>query len=134
VVSDADTGALVLVGGKLTTYRRMAQDAVDRLTDRPCHTHRLALVGAGPGPPAPPALARRYGAEAAAVAAAGSVLPLAPGVPACEAELRWAVEHELALTAEDLADRRTRAGLVHPWRMAVLEAAERLEVLSTVGQ
>jgi glycerol-3-phosphate dehydrogenase len=127
VLQDEETGALVVVGGKLTTYRRMAQDAVDRLTDRPCRTHRLPLVGAGPIPAAaPPTLARRYGAEAAAVAAHGSVAPLAPGVPVCEAELRWAVEHELALTAEDLADRRTRAGLVPEWRAAVLDAAERL--------
>ena len=123
------------MGGKLTTYRRMAQDAVDRLTDRRCHTRRLPLVGAGPVPPsAPPALARRYGAEADAVAAAGPVAPLDPHVPVCEAELRWAIEHELALTAEDLADRRTRAGLVPAWRAAVLEAAERLELVSTVGR
>jgi glycerol-3-phosphate dehydrogenase len=135
VVRDAQTGALVLVGGKLTTYRRMAQDAVDRLTQRRCHTQRLPLVGAGPAAAsAPPALVRRYGAEANLVAAGGPVAPLAPDVPVCEAELRWAIEHELALTAEDLADRRTRAGLVSAWRGAVLEAAERLELVSTVGQ
>jgi glycerol-3-phosphate dehydrogenase len=134
VVRDEETGALVLVGGKLTTYRRMAQDAVDRLTQRPCQTHRLALVGAGPAAGASPALVRRYGGEAAAVAAMGSVAPLAPDVPVCEAELRWAVEHELALTAEDLADRRTRAGLVPAWRAAVFEAAHRLVGVSTVGQ
>ena len=59
----------------------------------------------------------------APVAALGPVEPLAPGVPACEAELRWAAAHELALTPEDLADRRTRAGLVPEWREAVLAAA-----------
>ena len=124
VLRDPATGALALVGGKLTTYRRMAQDAVDEITDRPCRTESLALAGA-PGAPAgaPPRLARRYGAEAPAVAALGSTEPLAPGVPVCEAELRWAVEHELALTLEDLADRRTRAGLVPEWRDAVLAAA-----------
>jgi glycerol-3-phosphate dehydrogenase len=126
VVADPGTGALVLVGGKLTTYRRMAQDAVDRLTDRPCRTTRLALVGAGRVDRSP--LGRRYGAEADVVAARGSLAPLAPGVPACEAELRFAVEHELALCAEDLADRRTRAGLVPEWRAAVLAAADRLEL------
>ena len=57
------------------------------------------------------------------MAALGSTEPLAPGVPVCEAELRWAVAHELALTPEDLADRRTRAGLVPEWREAVLAAA-----------
>jgi glycerol-3-phosphate dehydrogenase len=124
VLRDPDTGALALVGGKLTTYRGMAQDAVDRITDRRCVTHRLPLAGApGPAPGTPPRLARRYGAEAAEVAAAGSLEPVAPGVPVCEAELAWGVEHELALTAGDLVDRRTRAGLVPEWREAAIAAA-----------
>ena len=115
---------ITVTGGKFTAYRRMAQDVVDLVSMRPGRTRRLALVGA-PGAPAGalPRLARRYGAEATAVAAAGSVEPIAPGVPVCEAELRWAVEHELALTPEDLADRRTRAGLVPEWREVVLAAA-----------
>jgi glycerol-3-phosphate dehydrogenase len=113
----------------------MAQDAVDRITERPCRTHELPLIGApvagsprggtagGSGGAALARLVRRFGAEAAAVAQLGSTEPLAPGVPVCEAELRWAVEHELALTPEDLADRRTRAGLVPEWRAPVLAAA-----------
>jgi glycerol-3-phosphate dehydrogenase len=101
----------------------MAQDAVDRITERPCRTARLALVGAGPAAGAPPRLGRRFGAEAAAVAELGSTEPLAPGVPVCEAELRWAAAHELAITPEDLSDRRTRAGLVPEWREVVLAAA-----------
>jgi len=131
VLTDPATGALSLVGGKLTTYRRMAQDVVDRLTDRACRTPGLPLVGA-PGAPAGtlPRLARRYGAEAPALAAAPAELlePVARGVPVSGAELRWAVEHELALTVEDLADRRTRAGLVPEWRAATLAAAARLEL------
>jgi glycerol-3-phosphate dehydrogenase len=126
VVEDAETGALTVVGGKLTTYRAMARDAVDRITDRPCRTAKLPLVGSPRGAAAsgvPARLVRRCGAEAEAVAALGSTEPLAPGVPVCEAELRWAAEHELALTPEDLADRRTRAGLVPEWREAVLAAA-----------
>jgi glycerol-3-phosphate dehydrogenase len=119
-----DAGVLTLVGGKLTTYRAMAQDVVDRLTDRPCMTRALPLVGAPGAPGGTPArLARRYGAEAASVAAAGSLEPVAPGVPVCEAELRWAVAHELALCPEDLVERRTRAGLVPEWREAAQAAA-----------
>jgi glycerol-3-phosphate dehydrogenase len=137
VLTDPATGALALVGGKLTTYRRMAQDAVDRITDRPCRTHRLPLVGApdgpavAPGGPAPARLTRRYGAEAAGVVALagerGELLePIAPGVPVCGAELLWAEAHELALTPEDLLDRRTRAGLVPAWREAVTAATAEL--------
>jgi glycerol-3-phosphate dehydrogenase len=45
-------GVVTVVGGKLTTYRRMAEDAVDRAVARarlvagPCRTRRLPLVGA----------------------------------------------------------------------------------------
>jgi glycerol-3-phosphate dehydrogenase len=137
VVEDPDTGALAIVGGKLTTYRRMAQDVVDRLTERPCRTPRIPLVGAAPpaalrAVDAPEPLVRRYGTEAPAVVelAAGRpelLEPLAPGVPACGAELLWAIRHELALTADDLVDRRIRAGLVPAWREAALAAVERLE-------
>jgi len=132
-------GVVAIVGGKLTTARRMAQDAVDRIAARPgvragaCTTRKLPLVGAQPPGGAPPAgvperLVRRYGAEAprvAALAAGDPALlePIAPGVPVCRAELRFAVAHELALTAEDLLDRRTRVGLVPEWRVAALDAA-----------
>jgi glycerol-3-phosphate dehydrogenase len=134
VLRDPATGALALVGGKLTTYRRMAQDAVDQITDRPCRTARLPLVGAPGGSAGAPArLARRYGAEAAEVAEAGSLEPVAPGVPVCEAELRWAAAHELALTPSDLVDRRTRAGLVPEWREAALAAVARMGVEELAG-
>ena len=133
LATDPDSGALVIVGGKLTTYRRMAQDVVDRTSDRPCRTHRLPLVGAAPpgrlrAVAAPERLVRRYGTEAPAVAALADgrpelLEPLGPGVPACGAELLWAARHELALTPEDVADRRTRAGLIPDWRKAVLAAA-----------
>jgi len=136
IVEDPASGALAVVGGKLTTYRRMAQDVVDRLTTRPCRTHRLPLVGAAPpsalrSVAAPERLVRRYGTEAPAVAALADgreelLDPVAPGVPVCAAELLWATRHELALTTEDLADRRTRAGLVPAWRAATVAAAEHL--------
>ncbi|MFT7839455.1 glycerol-3-phosphate dehydrogenase/oxidase [Saccharothrix sp. BKS2] len=90
-----------VVGGKLTTYRRMAADAVDatRLTTVPCRTATLPLVGATPPTaPAPAHLVARYGGEAPRVAELG--------------EVAWAVHHEGALTADDILDRRTRIGLV----------------------
>jgi len=141
VLEDPGTRALTVVGGKLTTYRRMAQDVVDRLSDRPCRTHRMPLVGAGPPGAriaAPARLVRRFGSEAPAVAALAEgrpelLEPVAPGVPVCGAELAWAVAHELALGEDDLADRRTRAGLVPEWRAAVVEAARRLELAPAAG-
>jgi glycerol-3-phosphate dehydrogenase len=139
IVADPASGAIAIVGGKLTTYRRMAQDAVDRITDRPCRTARVPLVGAAGAAElrsvgAPERLVRRYGTEAPAVLALADgrpdwLEPVGEGVPYCGAELLWAARHELALTAADLADRRTRAGLVPAWRAVVMAAAE--EVLES---
>ena len=48
------TGVVTVVGGKLTTYRRMAEDAVDRVVAEsrldagPCRTRSLPLAGAAP--------------------------------------------------------------------------------------
>lgn len=117
-------GVLVIVGGKLTTYRRMAQDAVDRAvkllgSDAACRTQTLPLVGATsrPGVGAP-RLSRRFGAEAAEVAVAGPAEPIATGVPALRSEVAWAVRAEGAVTAEDVLDRRLRLDLVPAWREA----------------
>jgi glycerol-3-phosphate dehydrogenase len=134
LIVEDPSGALAIVGGKLTTYRRMAEDVVDRLTDRPCRTARLPLVGAAPpaalrSVAAPERLVRRYGTEAPAVVALADGRPelLAEIVPGlCGADLLWGARHEFALTPDDLVDRRVRAGLVPAWRAAALEAVERL--------
>ncbi|MFC7381421.1 glycerol-3-phosphate dehydrogenase/oxidase [Sphaerisporangium rhizosphaerae] len=137
----APDGVLTVVGGKLTTYRRMAQDAVDAAFPDapPSPTARLPLVGAplpGGGTPGfdaaggpPRRLVERYGAEAAAVhALAGRDPAWAERLPlgVTVAELVWAVRHEGALDAGDLLDRRTRIGLVADDRAAALPAAERV--------
>ncbi|MER5204181.1 glycerol-3-phosphate dehydrogenase/oxidase [Streptomyces sp. NPDC002825] len=132
-------GIVTVVGGKLTTYRRMAQDAVDAavaargLTAGACRTASLPLVGAArPGTLAgldvPPRLVQRYGSEATAVHALGLeepalAEPVVPGHPVTGAELVWAVRHEGALDASDLLDRRTRIGLVPEDRALAEEAA-----------
>ncbi|WP_037679887.1 glycerol-3-phosphate dehydrogenase/oxidase [Streptomyces griseus] len=141
VITSPD-GIVTVVGGKLTTYRRMAQDAVDaavtaaRLDAAPCRTARLPLVGAAPPRvldtlPAAPRLLRRYGTEAPAVQALAARDPrlddrLLPGHPATRAELLWAIRHEGALDEADLLDRRTRVGLVPEDRAAALEAVREL--------
>ncbi len=144
------TGVVTVVGGKLTTYRRMAQDAVDAavartgLTAGPCRTRALPLVGAGgPADPAAPAgIAARYGSEASRVVAeaAGNpalLRPIAPGVATTMAELLFAVRHEGALDVGDLLDRRTRIGLVPAYRdqatRPAREALARAAVPVTAG-
>jgi glycerol-3-phosphate dehydrogenase len=138
VFTSAD-GIVTVVGGKLTTYRRMAQDAIDAvvsvrgLTAGPSRTTQLPLVGAGSpaelaAVAAPPRLVRRYGTEAAGVAAMAAgddrlLEPLAPGIATTPVELLWGLAHEGALDVDDLLDRRTRIGLVPADRAVALPAA-----------
>jgi glycerol-3-phosphate dehydrogenase len=146
VLTAAD-GLVTVVGGKLTTYRRMAQDAVDAALARagagsgsgsgveagPCRTRDVPLVGAAARGalarvPVPAQLVRRYGTQAVdVVAAAGAdpalLEPVCPGVDTCAAELLFAVRHEGALDVEDLLDRRTRIGLAAADRAAAVPAA-----------
>ncbi|GLX54343.1 glycerol-3-phosphate dehydrogenase [Streptomyces hygroscopicus subsp. hygroscopicus] len=137
-------GVTTVVGGKLTTYRRMAQDAVDAATGArglpvpPSPTAGLPLVGAAAPErlralPVPRRLVRRYGTEALAVHALSTedpalAAPVLPGHPVTRAELVWAARHEGALDESDLLDRRTRIGLVPKDREAALGAAR--EVLT----
>ncbi|MFC6086240.1 glycerol-3-phosphate dehydrogenase/oxidase [Sphaerisporangium aureirubrum] len=139
-VLTAPDGVVTIVGGKLTTYRRMAQDAVDAaVPEAPrSRTARLPLVGASSVPggrpepvpgDVPRRLAERYGHEAAAVRRLALEEPWAAGelpLGVTAAELVWAVRHEGALDAADLLDRRTRIGLVPEDRAAALPVAERI--------
>ncbi|MFJ9756872.1 glycerol-3-phosphate dehydrogenase/oxidase [Streptomyces sp. NPDC101149] len=135
-------GVITVVGGKLTTYRRMAEDAVDaavaahRLSAGPSPTAAVPLVGAAPPQAlaalrAPQRLISRYGTEAEAVHALATgepdlAGPVLPGHPTTRAELLWAVRHEGALDAADLLDRRTRIGLVPADRAVALPTAHAL--------
>lgn len=114
VVSEA--GLVTVTGGKWTTYRRMAQDTVERayavggLPPRACVTARLPLHGWAPRPPDDAHLSV-YGAEAPAVAALGGGL-LDEALPYRVGEVVWAARHEMARTVEDVLARRTRALLL----------------------
>ena len=120
LVRRGESGVITVTGGKLTTYRRMAQDAVDLISDKPCRTTQVALVGAGPAPPAlalPARLIRRYGAEAARVASLADehpelLEPLTPEVGVRGVELVFAVRCEGARSIDDVLERRTRLSLV----------------------
>ena len=133
-IIESDDGLLSVVGGKLTTYRRMAEDGIDEAVRRrlgagrvpASRTRDVPLVGAWPRArlaeiDAPARLVRRYGAEAPFAAR----LPAGPGA-ACGVtaqELQWGVQVEGALTIADLLDRRTRLGLVTSDRDASTDAA-----------
>ena len=104
-------GLVTITGGKWTTYRRMAEEtvaiaqSVGRLPERPCPTAGLRLHGAtrdfSPDP---------YGCDREAVnALPGARICVQDGLNLTEAEVRYAVRHELARTVEDVLARRHRA-------------------------
>ncbi len=115
----SSSGLLTIAGGKWTTYRRMAEDAVDhaivlaRLTERPCVTRDLHIHGF-----------HRHAADFGALGIYGSDAigirellrknpalgePLHSALPIVGAEVIWAARHEQARTVEDVLARRTRA-------------------------
>jgi len=142
VIEDGSTGAVTVVGGKLTTYRQMAQDAVDVVAARPgvnagrCRTTAMPVIGAparGTSPPhgVPARLWRRFGTEVGEIMTLAHdrpelLQPITPELPVLGVELIAAFEREGAMTAEDVLDRRTRLGLVPAWRTAAQPAVEQL--------
>jgi glycerol-3-phosphate dehydrogenase len=122
---------ITITGGKLTTWRRMAKLAVDRIVERdgreaPCRTHEIPLGMAveeaglprveGVPDDAYGHLAGRYGYAARdvlllaadRVELAGRILP---GRPDLLAEAVYAARREQALRVADVLLRRTRLGL-----------------------
>ncbi|MGX1788911.1 FAD-dependent oxidoreductase [Bosea sp. NPDC055332] len=126
----APDGLVTIVGGKLTTSRHMAEQTIDAAQQvlgrkERCRTRSAHLIGAaGYDPQAITAsgglaaqLGERYGTEACFVsdllaADPRLVAPIVEGLPYCEAEVVYAVRHELAGTVEDVLSRRIRARLM----------------------
>jgi glycerol-3-phosphate dehydrogenase len=118
-----ERGLVTITGGKLTTFRPMAMDALlaaavdlppfDR-TERPVFTRVPEPNVPGLGGAARGRLAGRYGANAVdVVAAAGpGELESIEGTGILWAELRWAAQHEAVVRLDDLLLRRTRLGLL----------------------
>ncbi len=102
LVIDPVSGLLTVAGGKWTTYRRMAEDAVDiaqtlgSLPVRPCLTATLAIDAA----------------DVAGVAAANGESPLHPALPLTAAAVRWYCREEMARRLEDVLARRSRCLLL----------------------
>jgi glycerol-3-phosphate dehydrogenase len=133
-VSVEAEGLVRVSGGKYTTYRVMAEDAVNAVLGsaagkRPSATAELPIQGAaaradldalaarlmttgGLGEDVARSLVDRHGTEASDIVELGRALdlarPLLAGFPFLEAEVAWAVEHELAMTLDDVFARRIR--------------------------
>lgn len=142
-VQSAPSGLVSVTGGKLTTYRKMAEDAIDRVVAnlgdvpsraRRSRTRHLRLHGAPrpddrtglrPGVPAAVQtyLRARHGRDADAVLAIGVerpelLEPIVEGLPYLGAEVLYAVREEMAQSVDDVLARRTRAVIQDAHRAA----------------
>jgi glycerol-3-phosphate dehydrogenase len=113
------SGLLTIVGGKWTTYRHMAEDAVNhaitlgKLADSKCVTEELRIHGYVEHTELIEPLFV-YGSDAVKIQALAEESPelarkLHPDLPYIAAEVIWAVRQEMARTLDDVLARRTRA-------------------------
>jgi glycerol-3-phosphate dehydrogenase len=129
---ETSSGMLTITGGKLTTWRRMAKQTVDRLVERegreaPCHTSEIPLgmearaedleAREEVGEEARAQLAFRYGHAARAVLDLARedprlASPIVPGRPDLLAEVAIAARREQARSVADVLLRRTRLGIL----------------------
>ncbi|MDR5693855.1 MAG: glycerol-3-phosphate dehydrogenase/oxidase [Armatimonadota bacterium] len=147
-------GFLSIIGGKLTTYRKMAQDTVDLLLRRmgqyrPCRTEEVLLDGSenyaearqlleGSArqfewePGIVDRLLRAYGdrallIQAIAVERPRLGRPLIPGVPVLGAEIAFIVRHEMAVRLADVLFIRTPLAI-----LALRELPETVECAAEI--
>jgi glycerol-3-phosphate dehydrogenase len=134
---ETSSGLVTITGGKLTTWRRMAKLAVDRIVERegreaPCRTEEIP-IGLPEDPAALPDLpgveedtrvhlAARYGHAARDVLRLAAAAPhltrrLSPDLPDIAAEPAFAAGHEQARSLADALLRRTRLGLLDARRL-----------------
>ncbi|WP_194846879.1 glycerol-3-phosphate dehydrogenase/oxidase [Candidatus Neptunochlamydia vexilliferae] len=116
------SGLITIAGGKWTTYRKMAEDVVDKalqlggFDEIPCKTKTLKLHGwmEGADPLDPWST---YGTDRAKIETLIEEDPTLgelfdPKLPYLKGEVVWAVREEMARTVEDVLSRRTRSLLL----------------------
>ncbi|KAJ1722337.1 mitochondrial glycerol-3-phosphate dehydrogenase [Coemansia erecta] len=138
MIHESDSGLITIAGGKWTTYREMAKETVDRAVTsfalrplRDCQTEHVRLIGShawsdtmfiklvqsfGVDLDVAQHLAHNYGDRAWAVCALADRSAqqealgerIHPRYPFVDAEVRYAVQYEYALSAVDVIARRTR--------------------------
>jgi glycerol-3-phosphate dehydrogenase len=136
------TGVVSIAGGKLTTYRKMAEHTVDEVLKQvgkktACKTKRLRFVGATAKSSKKLDrealhLYQRFGSEAQTIQQliagdASLAEPLIVGLPYLRAEAIFAVRFEMARTLDDILSRRTRARIINrPASLASAHAVAKL--------
>jgi glycerol-3-phosphate dehydrogenase len=136
------TSVVSIAGGKLTTYRKMAEHTVDEVLKQvgkktACKTKRLRFVGATAKSSKKLDrealhLYQRFGSEAQTIQQliagdASLAEPLIVGLPYLRAEAIFAVRFEMARTLDDILSRRTRARIINrPASLASARAVAKL--------
>ena len=131
----SDHSLITITGGKWTSYRKMAEDTVDKagvlglLPLRKCMTRRFPIHGYREHPDLTNHL-YVYGSDMPAIAELmrqGYDTKLVEGLDYTEAEVVWAVREEMARTVEDVLARRVRILFVDARR--AVQAAPRVAQL-----
>ena len=127
-VAATKSGMITVTGGKLTTYRKMAEDAVDQALlslDKKarCKTKGLPLIGASSknvknSDARDQHLFSRFGSESQIIRDLikqdeSLKEQLIPGLPYLRAEAVFAVTHEMAITLDDILSHRTRSRIIN---------------------
>ncbi len=120
----SDSGLVTIVGGKWTTYRKMAEDTLNHAAliggfdNRSCVTENLHIHGwRSPHAPELPDSLAVYGSDAPKVQELVQSEPalgelIHPRLPYIKASIVWGARQEQARTVEDILSRRTRALLL----------------------
>ncbi len=113
------SGLITVIGGKWTTYRKMAEDTVDQamligqLKASPCTTHNLPIFGYDESLNLTEDPLAVYGSEKQALLDLEDEMPvyrelISESLPLKASQVIWAVRHEMARTLEDMLARRVR--------------------------
>lgn len=132
----SESGLVTIAGGKWTTYRKMAEDTIDRamlvagLEQKNCETKELRIHGWLKSVDRNHPL-HMYGSDKVGLEKLLHENPdwneqIHPNLPYLKGEVIWAVRNELAITIEDVLSRRTRALL--------LDAKASVEMAPIVGE
>jgi glycerol-3-phosphate dehydrogenase len=138
VIRVSSSSLVSIMGGKWTTYRRMAEDCVDRAAEvggllaSPCRTKTLPIHGAE-GESRGGSLAQ-YGSDGPAIdqlarSDASLNFPLTDRLPHVGAQVVWAARHEMARSVEDVLARRIRA-LFYDAEAAIIAAPQVAKLLA----
>lgn len=122
-ITISDSNLINIIGGKWTTYRKMAEDTINiairtaRLIHSECRTRELALHGFA-WQRDPHDVLFIYGLDADKIHElqlqnTDLKKTIHPQLPYTYAEIQWMVNNEMAITLEDILARRTRSVLLN---------------------